>query len=53
MLIVGDKDLVFNGINSISYVMLSMRELMKELPKTEPFSVEKDPVLWLNSCYVA
>ena len=43
MLIVGDKDLVFNGINSISYVMLSMREQMQELPKTEPFSVEKTP----------
>ena len=34
MLIVGDNDLVFNGINSISYVMLSMREQMQELPKT-------------------
>ena len=34
MLIVGDKHIVFNGINLISY---------EELPKTEPFSVEKTP----------
>ena len=43
MLIVGDKDPVFNRINSISYVMLFMREYMQDLPQTEPFSVEKTP----------
>ena len=43
MLIVGDKDLVFNVINSISYVILSMEEYMQELLKTEPFSVENTP----------
>ena len=43
MLIVGGKYLIFNGINSISYAILSMQEKMQELPKTEPFSVEMNP----------